>query len=405
VSVALAAGEVLWNPLAEDYRRDPYPTYHRMRELDPVHWSPGGWCWVLTRHDHVKLVLSDRRFGIGLDRLAKFPSVAAVLAEPFNKIIRTQILAADPPDHTRIRALATRTFAAAHVEALRARIQHTADTLLDGLLPRGRMDFIHDFAYPLPFTVICDTLNIPPEERPPLEDWTRTLMRTTDPMPMSRAELDAANDGAINFRGYFLDLARERRARPTDDLFSDLVQAAGRGEMTEEEFVANTILIFCAGHDTVVHLFGNGLLALHRHPEQLALLRRDPGLIKNAIDELLRYDASIQIARRVAFEPVEIGGRWIAEDQYVLCLAGAANRDPDAYPDPDRLDVTRKDVKPLSFGGGIHYCLGAYLARVEGQVVFETLLRRLPGLALETLEPEWNQNTFIRGLKSLMVTF
>jgi cytochrome P450 len=401
----LAAGEVLWNPLTPEYRRDPYPFYHRMRTVDPVHWSPGAWCWILTRHDHVKMVLSDRRFGIGLDRLEKIPQVAVQMAEPFNKIIRTQILAADPPDHTRIRALSARTFAAVHVETLRPRIQRTVDALLDPLLPQRRMELIHDFAYPLPFTVICDTLNIPLSERAPLELWTRKLMRTTDPTPMARDELDAANDGAINFRGYFLDLARERRKRPTDDLFSDLVQAEGRGEMTEEEFVANTILIFCAGHDTVVHLFGNGLLALHRQPDQLELLLRDPSLIKNAIEELLRFDTSIQIARRIPFEPVEIGGRHIPENSYLLCLVGAANRDPEVYPDPDRLDVTRKNVKPMSFGGGIHYCLGAYLARLEGEVVFETLLRRIPQMKLDTLEPEWNQNTFIRGLKALPVSW
>jgi cytochrome P450 len=396
---------VVFNPLTPEYRRNPYPFYHRLRAEDPVHWSAAGASWVLTRHDHIKLVLADKRFGIGLDRLAKVPAIAAVLAEPFNQIIRTQILAADPPDHTRIRALATRTFSAAHTETLRGRIARIAEKLLDALEPRGRMDFIHDFAYPLPFTVICDTLNIPDEEREPLESWTRSLMRSTDPTPMSRDELDAANDGAIAFRGYFLALARERRARPTDDLFSDLVEAVARGELTEEELVANTILIFCAGHDTVVHLFGNGLLALYRHPDELERLRREPSLIKNAVEELLRYDASIQIARRTAFEPVEIGGRWIGENQYVLCLLGAGNRDPDVYADPDRLDVTRKNVKPLSFGGGIHYCLGAYLARVEGEVVFQTLFRRLPNLRLDTLEPEWNQNTFIRGLKSLPVSF
>ena len=177
--------------------------------------------------------------------------------------------------------------------------------------------------------------------------------------------------------------------------------------LSQEEFVANLILLFCAGHDTVINLFGNGMLALHRNPRQWQILVEDTGgsLLKGAVEELLRFDTSVQIARRTALENVQLGDRMIFDGHYVLCLLGAGNRDPEVFADPDRLDVTRKNVKPLSFGGGIHYCLGAQLARVEGEIGFGTLLRRAPELTLETLEPEWKQNTFVRGVKALRVSF
>ncbi|HKA90542.1 MAG TPA: cytochrome P450, partial [Haliangiales bacterium] len=339
------------------------------------------------------------------DRLMQIPALQPVFAEPYNQIIRTQILAADPPDHTRIRALVNPPFTVPKVDTLRARIQAHVDRLIAAKADGRRMDFIRDFAYPLPFTMICDLLAVPDAERPPLEDYTHKLMRTTDPMPMSPYEVAGANYAAMGFRDYFLALATERSARPTDDLFGQMVAARDRGALTDEEMVANVTLVFCAGHDTVVNLFGNGLYHLCRNPDQLELLRRDPSLMKNAVEELLRYDASVQIARRIPFQDVEIGGKTIFENQYILCCLGAANRDPEVYPDPDRLDIMRKNIRPHSFGGGIHYCLGAQLARVEGEIVFRTILERMPELRLETEDPEWHQNTFVRGLASLPIAW
>jgi cytochrome P450 len=397
--------ELLYNPLDPAFRKDPYPFLHRLRSEDPVHWSPVGFCWVLTRYEDVRTVLGDRNAGIGLDRLAKIPALQPVFAEPYNQIIKTQILAADPPSHTRIRGLLAPVFTTARSDGLRAHTQRAVDRLIEARAHERRMDFITDFAYPLPFTVICDLLDVPLSERAPLEDYTHKLMRTTDPTPMTPREVNGANEAATGFRDYFMALAHSRRGNPGDDLFTLLVRARDEGQVDDEEMIANTILIFCAGHDTVVNLFGNGLLALHRHPDQLELLRRDPSLVKNAVEELLRYDTSVQIARRVAFQDFWLGGKLIRENDYVLCSVGAANRDPAIYPDPDRLDVTRKNIRPLSFGGGIHYCLGAPLARVEGDVVFRTLVERLPSLRLETLDPPWHQNTFVRGLSSLPVSW
>jgi len=391
-----------FNPLTPEYRQNPYPHLHALRAVDPVHWSAGGYCWVLTRYDHIKGFLADPRCGIGLDILAAQPALAPVMAEPYNQIIRTQMLSSDPPAHPRLRGIASRTFTAAAVNELKGKIQKRVDDLFAAHAGTRTMDFITDFAYPLPFAVICDIMGIPDEERFPLEKFTHDLMRTTDPTPMTDQCTHEANHAAIGFRDYFLDLVPRAKA---GSLFAHMAEALNEGQMDAEELVANSILIFCAGHDTVVNLFGNGLLALLRHPDQVALLRQDPSLTKNAVEELLRYDASVQIARRLAFEDLELGGKWIQKGAYVLCMLGAGNRDPDMYPDPDRVDITRPNIRPLSFGGGIHYCLGAGLARVEGEVVFSTISQRMPEMHITVDNPPFHRNTFVRGLSSLPIAW
>jgi cytochrome P450 len=405
LAAATAGGEPLYNPLAPAFRIDPYPALHRLRQLDPVHWSPTGYCWVLTRYSDIKLVLGDKRFAIALSRLMAIPALQPVFAEPYNQIIRTQLLSSDPPDHSRIRALFQRALTPPRMEKLRVRVQEIVDELLEQALRQGGMDLIADFAHALPFRVICEMLEVPQQEREPLAHYTHALMRTTDPTPMSHAETQEANRAALGFADYFLRALVQKGPGP--DFFGELAVAVQEKVLSQEEFVANLILLFCAGHDTVINLFGNGMLALHRHPRQWQLLAEEPapGLLKGAVEELLRFDTSVQIARRTAMENVQLGDRMIYEGQYVLCSLGAGNRDPEMFADPDRLDITRKNVKPLSFGGGIHHCLGAQLARLEGELGFGTLARRVPTLTLETLEPEWKQNTFVRGVKQLRVLF
>lgn len=402
-----SSSEPLYNPLSPAFRIDPYPHLHRLRQRDPVHWSPSGYCWVLTRYNDIKFVLSDKRFAIALSRLMAIPALQPVFAEPYNQIIRTQLLSSDPPDHPRIRSLFQRAVSPPRMERLRLRVQEIVDELLDKALAAGGMDLIADFAHALPFRVICEIINVPPEEREALAHYTHAMMRPTDPTPMSRQETEESNRAALGFADSFLRALQRYGHRPQDDFFAELATAVQERVISQEEFVANLILLFCAGHDTVINLFGNGMLALHRNPRQWQLLVEDEGgsLLKGAIEELLRFDTSVQIARRTALENVQLGDRVIAEGQYVLCLLGAGNRDPEIFPDPDRLDVTRKNVKPLSFGGGIHHCLGAQLARLEGEIGFGTLLRRAPNLTLETLEPEWKQNTFVRGVKELRISF
>ena len=265
------------------------------------------------------------------------------------------------------------------------------------------MDLIADFAFRLPVTVICDMLGIPAEDRD-LFGRSDAAGRLLDPAPLTRDEINMHNAFNQASAEYFSRLFELRRRQPGDDLTTQLVQAEEAGsKLSNEELTANIVLLFGAGHETTVNLIGNGMLALHRHPDQLRLLRSDPSLVANAIDELLRYDSSVQLTGRTTIEDVDdIGGIPMAKGQSVLCLLGAANRDPAIYPDPDRLDIRRSDIRPLSFGGGIHYCLGAQLARIEGEIAIATLLRRLPTLRLDDPDhPDWRQTFVLRGLNKL----
>ncbi len=391
----------LYNPFAPGFRDDPYPQLHRLRSLEPVHWSHGGNCWVLTRYNDIKLVLSDPRFQIALPLLEQSPLVKQAMQQPFNRIIRPQILAADPPDHTRIRAIMAKGFTPARLDALRPLIQRCVDDCIDRGLETGSIDLISGFAYRMPFLVICEMMGVPDSEREPLVTYTHDLMRSTDPTPMTAEELARCNHATNEFRSYFLMLAARRAKCEPENIFDEMLAACLAEKVSWDELIANYILLFNAGHDTVVNLFGNGLLALHRNPEQLALLRSDPALIRNAVEELLRYDTSVTIARRTPIETTTVGEQTIVPGQYVLCLLNAGNRDPAVFEDPDRLDIQRKNLRPLSFGGGIHHCLGSQLARIEGMIGITSLLARIPDLELETLDPPWRQNVFIRGLESL----
>jgi cytochrome P450 len=288
---------------------------------------------------------------------------------------------------------------------MRPRIQQIVDETLDAIAGQGHMDLIEDFAFRLPVTIICDMLGIPADHREVFCKSSRDGGRLLDPVPLSPAEIAKANAGNIMAKAYFQQLFELRRRNPGDDLTTQLVQAEEDGsKLSNEELTANIILLFSAGHETTVNLIGNGLLALHRDPDQLALLKANPALITNAIEEFLRYDSSVQLTGRVALEDIdELGGKKIPKGETVLCLLGSANRDPAVYPDrPERLDITRPNVRPLSFGGGIHFCLGAQLARIEAEVAIATLLRRLPDLRLDdAVNPEWRPTFVLRGLKRL----
>jgi hypothetical protein len=327
------------------------------------------------------------------------------MEEPVFRSMSHWMLQQDPPDHTRLRGLVVKAFTARRVEDMRSRIQQIVDETLDRIAPQGRMDLIEDFAFRLPVTIICDMLGIPEEHREAFYAGSRDGGRLLDPVPMSRAEIDQANAGNTGAQLYFQQLFEMRRRNPGDDLTTQLVQAEEDGKkLTNEELTANIILLFGAGHETTVNLIGNGLLALYRNPDQLALLKANPGLITNAVEEFLRYDSSVQSTARVTLEDIDdLGGKKIPKGETVLCLLGSANRDPAVYPDrPDQLDITRPNVRPLSFGGGIHFCLGAQLARIEAEVAIATLLRRLPDLRLDDAEnPQWRPTFVLRGLKAL----
>ncbi len=402
--VQTAANELLFNPLAPEFIRDPYPYYERLRTSDPMHLTAHG-IYVASRHAEVSLVIRNKRFGKDYVERTIRRYGPDIMNEPVFRSMSHMMLQQDPPDHTRLRGLVVKAFTARRVEDMRPRIQQLVDEALDRIIPQGKMDLIEDFAFRLPVTIICDMLGIPPEHREAFHAGSRSGGRILEPVPMTPDEIKAGNAGNAMSSMYFQQLFELRRKQPGDDLTTQLVQAEEDGsKLTNEELTANIILLFGAGHETTVNLIGNGLLALHRNPEQLALLKANPGLITNAIEEFLRYDSSVQSTGRVALEDIDdLGGKKIPKGESVLCLLGSANRDPAVYPDrPDQLDITRPNVKPLSFGGGIHFCLGAQLARIEAEIAIAALLRRLPDLRLDDAEnPEWRPTFVLRGLKRL----
>ncbi len=396
-------GAPLFNPLSPEFIADPYPFYQRLRATDPMHLTPLGF-YVASRHADIATILRDKRFGKDFAGRMSRRYGPQILDEPVYRSMRHWMLQQDPPDHTRLRGLVVRAFTARRVEDMRPRIQAIVDGIIDRVEARGRMDLIADFAFRLPVTVICDMLGIPAEDREIFFASSRTGGRLLDPVPLSRAEIEQHNASNLAAAEYFRGLFELRRREPGDDLTTQLVHAEEHGsKLSNEELTANIILLFGAGHETTVNLIGNGLLALHRNPDQLRLLRDDPSLTANAVEELLRYDSSVQVTGRTTLEDVEdIGGIPLAKGQSVICLLGSANRDPAVYADPDRLDIRRADVRPLSFGGGIHYCLGAQLARIEGEIAIATLLRRLPNLRLDDPHhPDWRQTFVLRGLNTL----
>jgi len=402
--VQAATTEPLFNPLAPEFIRDPYPHYERLRSTDPMHLTPHG-MYLASRHAEASLVLRDKRFGKDFVERSTRRYGPKIMEEPVFRSMSHWMLQQDPPDHARLRGLVVKAFTARRVEDMRPRIQQVVDETLDRIAARGHMDLIEDFAFRLPVTIICDMLGIPEDHREAFYSGSRNGGRLLDPVPLSPAEIAEANAGNAMAQMYFQQLFELRRKSPGDDLTTQLVQAEEDGsKLSNEELSANIILLFGAGHETTVNLIGNGLLALHRNPDQLALLKANPALITTAIDEFLRYDSSVQMGARVTLEDIDdLGGRKIPKGETVLCLLGSANRDPAVYPDrPDRLDITRPDVRPLSFGGGIHFCLGAQLARIEAEVAIATLLRRLPDLRLDDAEnPEWRPTFVLRGLKTL----
>jgi cytochrome P450 len=402
--VQTATTEPLFNPLSPEFIRDPYPHYQRMRATDPVHLTQHG-MYVASRHADITVVLRDKRFGKEYVERTKRRYGPNVMDEPVFRNFALTMLQQDPPDHTRLRGLVVKAFTARRVEDMRPRIQQIVDENLDRIIPQGKMDLIEDFAYRLPVTIICDMLGIPEEHREMFYTGARGSGRILEPVPMTPEEVKQSNASQAMAKIYFDQLFDLRRREPGNDLTTQLLQAEEDGsKLSNDELYANIILLFGAGHETTVNLIGNGLLALHRNPDQLALLKADPSLITNAIEEFLRYDSSVQMTGRTALEDIEdLGGRRIPRGESVLCLLGSANHDPAVYPDhPERLDIVRPNVKPLSFGGGIHFCLGAQLARIEAEVAINTLLRRIPDLRLDDAEnPEWRPSFVLRGLKSL----
>ena len=386
-----------------DARANPYPVYHQLREMAPVH--SGAFFWFLTSYSacdkavHAPALV--RRHGEAWEIRAQVQGSAG---RRWFEAQEKSMLWLDPPDHKRIRGLVSKAFTPRYIEQLRPRVEVLVNESLDRVREMGKADLIGDFAFQLPLAVICEMLGIPTEDRESFRKWTLAVAAVFEPFPSAPVQ-DAADEATDAFEEYFNDLIPKRRENPGDDLLSLMIQAEDEGEkLTREELIASATLLLGAGFETTTNLIGNGTYALLKNRDQWELLVQDPGLAKGAVEELLRYDSPVQIATpRVAKQPVEIDGTTIDEAETVLAVTGAGNRDPARYEDPDRLDIRRQNVDPLSFGGGPHFCLGAALARMEGGIAFEAMARKIPNLELAA-EPTYRPTLNIRGLNALEVT-
>jgi len=407
-TAAVDDGPLEFNPFLPEMRVDPYPLYHRLRSRDPVHQSFPG-VWILTRYADCVAVLRDPgRFSNDSRNSELYQAFrAAGGREPtiMEDTAGRTMLFIDPPDHARLRNLVNKAFTARRIEALRPHVREIVKGLLDDIEASGRdtFDLVNEVAYPLPVTVICEMLGVPPQDWDHFHRWSSALVVTLDPV-MSDEVLGPANEAALAFADYFTGLLTDRRAHPRDDLLTAMIAAEDRGErLTEQELLAMCILLLIAGHETTVNLIGNGMLALLRHRDQLERLTTNPSLIRSATEEFLRYDSPVQFLGRTLMEDVEIGGRHIRKGEQLVPVIGAANRDPAQFSEPDILDIGRPDNRHLSFGGGIHFCLGAPLARAEGQITIAELARRFPNLELATETFERRETVTLRGLRSLPV--
>lgn len=387
---------------AFEQRQNPYPLYHRFREEHPQHRSEPG-LWTFTRYHDILAVLRDDRFSADPRNATVFDEFRLEAGEesPIRNAAGTVLLFTDPPDHTVLRTLVNKAFTPRTVEKLRSHIAGIVDDLLEPYTSAGGMDVIGDFAYPLPALVICELMGVPVEDRDSFKGWSSDVAPILDPVS-SPETLNKAVGTIAQFGMYFWALIEDRRKAPRDDFLSALIAAEENDQkLSQEQLLSLCVLIFIAGHETTQNLIGNGLLALLRNRDQLEKLR-DGAAIKPAVEELLRYDSPVQLTARSATSDITVGDVTIPKGEEVIVLLGAGNRDPSVFPEPDRLDITRAKSQIVSFGGGAHFCLGAGLARLEGEIAFPALLSRFPKLDLDE-DPQYRATFTLRGLESLKV--
>lgn len=382
-SAKQSPGPVDW--FSPAFLSDPYAHYRQMRETDPVHWDAGRRSWLLFRYADIDTVLRDD---------ASFSA---------RQGYAPSMLVTDPPEHTRLRSLVNKAFTARAVRDLAPRIQQIIDGLLDSVSGRDEMEAIAGFAYPLPITVIAELLGVDPDRRDFFREASVPLALALGPVRDPQLAQNALG-GRFELMTYFDELIQQRRAEPRDDLVSAMIQAEDRGDFfTHQELLGMMLLLLVGGHETTVNLIGNGLLALLRNPDQLETFRDNEGGERTAIDEMLRYDSPVQYSGRIAKKDAEVGGKTIRAGQTVRMIFGAANRDPEVFADPEALDVTRDPNEHMAFGYGTHFCLGAQLARLEGELALSTLVRRFPRIRLATTNLRWRAAPVLRGLEALPV--
>jgi len=384
---------------------NPYPLFHRLRSEDPVHWDPYLHAWVVTRYEDVINVLhrfsADRTptpehlSKIGLGDLA-----------PIAQVMVKQMLFLDPPAHTRIRSLASQAFTPGRVAVLREHIRDIVKSLIDAVVARGRMDVIADLAEPLPYTVTAEMLGVPVEDAPQLKAWSQDFAEMLGNFQHNPERAPRVRRSIEEMTSYFQAAIREIKRHPREGLIHSFLTAESEGDRySEEEVIANTIVTMVGGQETTTNLIGNGVLTLLRNPDELARLKANLSLVPSAVEEILRYEPPSQHTARLAPHDLEMHGKKIARRQAVIAVMAAGNRDPERFPEPDRFDVMRRDNRHLSFGWAAHFCFGAALARIEGQVTFEEMLRRLSDWSLDERPVVWRTNLGLRGLTSLEFRF
>ncbi|KKB73057.1 cytochrome P450 [Bacillus glycinifermentans] len=391
--------------LNKEFIRNPFPVYSEVREQEPVYrflLPSGHYAWIVTRYDDAVKVLSDSKFIANPLHLNEADDPAE---PPHKKIISRNLLSVNPADHRRLRRLVQKAFTPRMVERLRGRIEEIANELLDNVQDKGEMNLIEDYAFPLPIIVICEMLGIPHEDQDTFRKWSDVIMEgVNNPHFEQQSE-----EVMIAFVDYLRDLIARRRKELKEDLISDLISVEVEGDvLSEHEMYALVFVLIIAGHETTVNLIGNGILALLHHPDQKAKLQNQPELIHSAIEEMLRYDGPAEVSNiRWATEDAKLGGKTIRKGEMLFISFSSANRDPEKFADPDSFNITREANNHLAFGKGVHHCLGAPLARLEGEIAIGTLLRRMPDLRLKTNADflEWRPGMIIRGLKEIPLLF
>lgn len=397
-----------YNPFQPGFIEDPYPEYAKMRREDPIHRSPLEF-WVLFGYDDITRFLKDPTLSVE-DRNATPTALDQMVLEILADRVESErgarsMLSRDPPDHTRLRKLVTKAFTPRVIQSLRPRIQVLVDEMLDAAHERGGMDVIHDFAFPLPFAVISEMLGVPVKDAEKLREWSGMIVRSLEPI-VDPDTIRGIADASDRMFDHVSDLIAWKRKEPGDDLLSALIAAEEHGDvLSDEELVEQVVLLYIAGHETTVNLIGNGVLALLRNRDEMTRLRDDPSLTPGAVEEMLRFDSPVQMTRRITLTDVEIGGKTIEKGAFCALVLAAANRDPDHFgPDAEALDIGRVQAhQHLSFGGGAHYCLGAALARLEGEVAIGSLVDRFPEIDLGG-DLAYNGRLNLRGLETFPVT-
>lgn len=396
----------LYHLLDPEVLANPYPLYHRLRDEDPVHWDPFLHAWVVTRYADVIHVL--HHFSANRTPTPEQLSAMGLSAlNPIAQVMVRQMLFLDPPNHTRLRALASAAFTVRRVERMRSHIQEIMDGLLDAVISKGSMDLIADFASPAPAIVTAELLGVPVADHEQLKNWSADFAEMLGNFQHNPDRFPKILRSVEEMSSYFRSAMQEQRLHPQDGLVSAMMAADVDGaKLTDDEIIANLIVTMVGGQETTTNLIGNGILTLLRNPESMKRLREDSSLVPSALEELLRYESPSQHTARLAPDDIELGGKQIRKRQAVIAVMGAANRDPERFPDPDRLDIERQDNRHVAFGWAAHFCFGAHLARLEGQIAVSTLLQRLPNLELDTkVPPVWRHNLGLRGLTALPVRF